>query len=52
MHGSNGGNMSNSPTTAPSLADKYGVGQSHVMNGGSHSLNASYDRNGSTVNGG
>ena len=51
MHGSNGG-MSNSPTTAPSLADKYGAGQSHIMNNGSHSLNASYDRNGATVNGG
>jgi hypothetical protein len=47
MHGSNGGNMNNSPTTAPTLNDKYGVGQSHI--GANNSINASYDRNGPTT---
>jgi hypothetical protein len=42
----------NSPTTAPSIVDKYGVGQSHMVGSGSHSLNASYDRNASSGSGG
>ena len=38
----------NSPTTAPSLNDKYGVGSSHVVGGGSgHQMHGSYHNGGS-----
>jgi hypothetical protein len=38
----------NSPTTAPSLNEKYGVGSSHVVGGGSgHQIHGSYHNGGS-----
>lgn len=38
----------NSPTTAPSLNEKYGVGSSHIVGGSGHQMHGSYNHGGSS----